>query len=126
MAKRYDEVPVKDWNTTHFRQYMEDLHEDVLGVSYYPTGGIAADAGMLGSLIGTRKKPAKYEKELVREFIERCIRTYRPRAGFPGISLAFMLSFRKNILQELELEYQRKKLEVATEDDDYSEMEEWL
>lgn len=78
MAKRYTELPVEEWNTRHFTEYMKDLHEEVFGVAYQPGKGWAAESGLIGDAIGTQKKKAQYPKPLIKEFIERSMRTHKP------------------------------------------------
>lgn len=125
MAKKYDEVAVEKWNVRHFHDFMSDYHKKKLGVTYQPGGGWRAEQGLLGDIIGTQKKKAQYDKELIKEFIIRCVDTYSPRQGFPGISFMFMWSFRKNVLQQLELDFARKQAaEVASTADDLDE--EWF
>lgn len=125
-VKKYTELPVEEWNVRCFQDFMRDKHEEVLGVTYQPGRGHGAEAGLLGDIVGTQKKPQKYPKPLIKEFIERCIAEYRPRPGFPGISFMFMWSFRKNTLQQLELEYKQEQTQEAKADVDYSDLEDWL
>ena len=126
MAKRYDELPVEEWNVRCYQDFLRDKHEEVLGVTYQPGRGYGAEAGLLGDIVGTQKKAAKYPKPLIKEFIERCLAEYTPRPGYPGISFLFMWSFRKNTLQQLELELRSKAAEEAKEETDFDELEEWL
>lgn len=126
MAKRYDELPVDKWNTRCFQDFLKEKHKEILGVTYQPGGGWQREVGLLGTLVGTQKKEAQYDKALIKEFIERCLYDYKPRAGYPGISFMFMWSFKKNTLQQLELEHKAKKKEAAKEDVDYGDMEDWL
>lgn len=124
--KRYDELPAEEWNVRCFQDFLRDSHEDILGVTYQPARGYAAEAGLLGTIVGTQKKPAQYDKALIKEFILRCIKDYRARPGYPGISFLFMWSYRKNVLQQIELEWARKQTEATKEDVDYDDLEEWL
>lgn len=125
-VKKYYELPVEEWNVRCFQDFLKDKHQEIIGVSYQPGRGHAAEAGLLGTVIGTQKKPAQYEKAFIKEFIIRCLHDYRPRPGYPGISFLNMWSFRKNILQQLELEYAQKAKEAKKEDVDYDDLEDWL
>lgn len=125
-AKKYHELPVDKWNVRCFQDFMQDKHKEILGVTYQPGGGWQREVGLLGTIIGTQKKAAQYDRSLIKEFIERCIAEYKPRQGYPGISFLFMWSFRKNTLQQLELEYTQKANESAKEDVNYDDLEDWL
>lgn len=125
-AKTYHELPVEDWNVRCFHAFIADKHEEILGVSYQPGRSWQAEVGLLGDIIGTQKKPAQYDKAMIREFIIRCLHDYKPKPGYRGFSFMNMWGWRKNILQELEYEYAQKAKEAARVDDDLEGMEEWL
>lgn len=125
-AKHYSELSIKDWNTKHFIDFMSTYHKERLGVTYTPVGGYQADAGTMGTLVGTAKKTGLYEKELIYEWIKRCIDTYPPTAQYPGINLRFMYTYKQNILQQLEKEYQRASAAKADSTQDIVAMEEWV
>lgn len=125
MAKHYDEIPVEQWNVRHFHNYFSDLHVKKLGVSYQPGGGWRVEQGLIGDIIGTQKKAAKYDKALIKEFMRRGIEEYRPRPGYPGVSFMWLWTYRKNVLQELELEYKRKQAAANSSNPDDLE-EDWF
>lgn len=124
--KHYTDIQIADWNTSHFIAFMSDYHKARLGVTYMPLGGFQADAGTMGTLIGTKTKPAQYDKEIVYEWIRRCIDTYAPTAQYPGINLRFMYTYRMNIMQQLEREFQRRDHAAENDAQDLTEMEGWL
>ena len=125
-VKKYYELPVEKWNVRCFQEFLIDKHEEILGVSYQPTGGWNREVGLLGTIIGTQKKPAQYDKALIKEFILRCLHDYKPRPGWPGMSFMFMWGQRKNILQQLELEEKQAAKEAAKEEVNYNDVEDWL
>lgn len=125
-VKKYTELSVEEWNVRSFQEFIADKHEEILGVTYQPGRGYAAEAGLLGDIVGTQKKPAKYPKPLIKEFILRCLHEYTPRQAYPGMSFLFMWSFRKNTLQQLELEYKQEQRDEEREDVDYEDLEDWL
>lgn len=125
-VKKYYELPVEDWNVRCFQDFIKDKHEEILGVTYQPGRGHGAEAGLLGDIVGTQKKPQQYDKALIKEFIVRCLHEYKPRPGWPGMSFMFMWSFRKNTLQQLEIEAKQAEREAAKEDVDLDELEDWL
>lgn len=108
MTKHYSEIDVSKWNTAHFKQYLADEHKRRYGINYAPFVGYAAEAGMLGDLIGTKKKPAQYEKALIKRFIDVCFDEYKPTPQYPGLSFGFMIKYMSRNLQRLQAESQRK------------------
>lgn len=108
MTKHYSELDVSKWNTAHFKQYLADEHKRRYGINYVPFIGYGAEAGMLGDLIGTAKKPAQYEKALIKRFIDVCYDEYKPRKEYPGVSFGWMLKFMARNLQRLQAEESRK------------------
>lgn len=108
MAKRYDEIPIQDWNTANFRQYLEDEHLRILGIKYYPFKGYSAEAGMLGNFIGTAKREGQYDKAVVKAFIDACFDEYKPSAQYPGLSFGFMQTYMMRHMQRLQAEESRK------------------
>ena len=125
-VKKYHELPVEKWNVRCFQDFLKDKHEEILGVTYQPTGGWQREVGLLGTIIGTQKKPAQFDKALIRDFIVRCLREYRPRPGYPGMSFLFMWTYRRNTLQQLQVEYAKNEREESKEDVNYSDLEDWL
>lgn len=127
-AKRYDELPVSDWNTRHFAQYLADEHEKKFGIPYQPQGGYQREAGMMAQLIGTTKKPGTYEKHVVKAWIDACLAEYKPSASYPGISFAFIYGYKRNLLQEEVLADKRKaqtEASVQASDND-RDLETWF
>lgn len=125
-AKHYSEIMVEDWNVKHFIDFMTAYHRERLGVAYIPVGGFQADAGTMGKLIGTAKKPGLYDKALVYEWLRRCIDTYSPTPQYPGTNLRFMYTYKMNVMQQLERDYKRAAVAKVNENQDFAELEEWL
>lgn len=130
MTKHYTELPVDKWNTAHFKNYLADEHKRRYGIDYVPFVGYAAEAGMIGDLIGTKKKPAKYEKALVKQFIDVCFDEYKPSSKYPGISFGWMTKFMVRNLQRLQAESLRKASAKdavqASDNDNIDKLADWL
>lgn len=130
MAKHYTELPVADWNTTHFRNYLTDEHKRRYGVDYVPFRGFNAEAGMLGRFIGTARKPGQYDKALVKAFIDACFDEYKPTPQYPGLSFGFMSTYMTRHLQRLQAESQRSANAVeavkASDNDNIDKLAGWL
>lgn len=126
MAKSYSEKPVDKWNTKDFLAYMSDEHQKKFGIPYIPVGGWQREAGMLGNLIGTRTKPAKYDKETIKYFIDLCIKTYRPNEQYPGINFTFMYSYRPREFQQAIVATKRKQAAESAETNNFEDMEDLL
>lgn len=130
MTKHYTELPVADWNTTHFRNYLTDEHKRRYGVDYVPFRGFNAEAGMIGRYIGTARKPGQYDKALVKAFIDACFDEYKPTPQYPGLSFGFMSTYMTRNLQRLQAESQRSANAVeavkASDNDNIDKLADWL
>ncbi|MBG9915238.1 hypothetical protein ABD67_09995 [Bacillus sonorensis] len=104
--------PVSKWNTRDFQAYLKAEHERLYGVPYVPMRGWQAEAGMLGSWVGTKRKPGEYGPEITKRFIDLCFAQYRPTADWPGISFGFMQTYMGRNLQRAVAEI---KAESATQ-----------
>ena len=129
-TKKYDELTVDNWNTTHFRDYLIDEHKRILGIDYAPFRGYNAEAGILARHIGTAKKPGQYDKALVKSFIDACFAEYKPTREYPGLSFGFMSTYMTRNLQRLQAEVARKatsaKAVADSDNDKLDELERWL
>ena len=115
MAKHYTEKEVAKWTVNDLIAYMDDQHRDRFGIDYQPFGGWAAERGRIGQWFGTARKAGKYDKELVKEFVDHCFATYRPNEKYPGISFGFMATYMTREFQAVQKAYnQRKKDEEET------------
>lgn len=122
-----NDKPLEKWNTTDFHAYLSARHKELFGVDYVPFRGWQAEKGMLGNLIGTRKKPRKHEPALVKRFIDECFREYKPTREYPGISFGFMWAYKRNIWQRVQTEAQREaKAQEQTSSKDWDEIADWL
>ncbi|QIG62557.1 hypothetical protein [Sporosarcina phage Lietuvens] len=129
-AKEYWLRNIDDWNTTSFHSYLQDKHEELFHCDYAPFRGWRAEQGMIGSLIGTAGKNAKPRKisnaDLLR-FIDETFAEYTPTMQYPGTSLGFMLTYRKNVLQRIQTESlaQARRKEGVENTPDLTEITEW-
>lgn len=98
-ASSWRERSIYDWNTTTFHAYMQDLHKELFGVDYVPFRNWQVEVGMLGNAIGTKTKEGKYDKKVIKEFIDLTFHNYRPTPQYPGVSFGFLWSYRKQDLQ---------------------------
>lgn len=130
MAKHYTELPVDKWNTAHFKQYLVAEHKRRYGINYVPYIGYGAEAGMIGDLIGTAKKPAQYERALIKRFIDVCFDEYKPSPQYPGVSFGWMTKYMSRNLQRLQAESQRSANAVeavqASDNDNIDKLADWL
>lgn len=93
-AKNWEERELKDWNVTTFHAYLMEKHEERFGVPYFPFGTWMMEKKMLKTCID------KYGQEVVKKFIDECIRTYKPTPQYAGISFGFMFKYKNNVLQK--------------------------
>ena len=104
-AKDWRNRNIEDWNVTTFHAYLIDLHEELFGIDYVPFANWQAEQGTLARLIGKQGKPGKYDKELIRQFIEYTFKTYRPNPQYPGTSFGFVWKYRQQDFQRVQFSY---------------------
>jgi len=125
-TKKYDELPVDKWNTRHFQTYIADEHMRRYNVSYLPGRGWQAEAGLLGSIIGTARKQGTHDKALIKRFIDDCYAEHKVSAQYPGVSFLWFWTYKKAVLQRIEAEVNRKTAVSETDDTDWKGADEWL
>jgi hypothetical protein len=127
MAK-YSEKPVADWTVNDMLAYLADQHIAKFGVDYQPFGTWASERGQLGNWIGTRKKAGKYGAEFTKRFVDECMKTYRPKPDYPGMPFGFMVAYRKQIIQRLQLEVMREDTNEKSieSSDNFDDVSDWL
>lgn len=103
-ANDWQSRSIDDWNTTTFRAYMADKHQELFGCEYAPLRGWQAESGMIGRLIGTRTKKGTHSKAMIKRFIDEAFESYKPTEEWPGTNFGFIYAYRRQILQRLEAE----------------------
>src|SRR5699024_12869582 len=69
------------------------------------------------TLFRSARKAGKYDKELVKEFVDHCFATYKPSAKYPGLNFGFMATYMTREFQAVQKAYSQRKKdeEEATE-----------
>ncbi|MGL3988376.1 hypothetical protein ACSHMG_18915 [Bacillus [licheniformis] CMCC 63516] len=118
--------PVSKWNTRDFQAYLKAEHERLYGIPYVPMRGWKAEAGMLGSWVGTKQKPGEYGPEVTKRFIDLCFAEYRPTAEWPGVNFGWMKTYMGTKIQRVaaeikaeEVAQQRREQQAEIGDDFY-------
>ncbi|EAC5221502.1 hypothetical protein D1X54_00425 [Listeria monocytogenes] len=117
---------VSKWNTTDFTKYLQAEHLRRYGIEYQPFGKWAVEQGHIGRIIGTAKKKGTHSKEFLKDFIDACFSEYKPNAQYPGISFGFMLTYKKQTWQRIELEHIKKQKDTETQTTNWDEVAKWL
>lgn len=124
---------IDDWNTLSFTEYLKAKHLELFGVTYAPFGGTwAMEQNIIGTLIGTqsRKNPKKRtaSNKAVKRFIDVTFESYTPTARYPGTSLGFMWTYRKNVWQQIQAEEvaDSKRDEAVEAAPDLNDLSAWL
>jgi|SRR5690625_3583240 len=121
---------IDDWNTLTFTEYLKDKHREMFGCEYAPMRNWGFEQGVIGRLIGTKRKKGTHDKAVVKAFIDEAFETYKPTPKYPGTNFGFIYTYRRNILQRLEVEHaqekERKRREAERETEDFSDVFEWL
>lgn len=102
--RKYETKPIEKWNVNDFMQYFGDQHLERFEVEYMPMGSWAAERGLIGNTIGTQKKAGKVDKAVFKRFLDICLDEYKPTRQYPGTSIGFLITYRKNVLQRAEIE----------------------
>ena len=102
--RKYETKPIEKWNVNDFMQYFGDQHLKRFEVEYMPMGSWAAERGLIGNTIGTQKKAGKVDKAVFKRFLDICLDEYKPTRQYPGTSIGFLITYRKNVLQRAEIE----------------------
>lgn len=130
MSKQHYEVPVEEWNVNHFFGYMNDLSERNFGVSYAPMRSWNFERGLIGNIIGTKKKEGTHDKLLVKSFIDYTFSQYKPSTQFPAPTFGFLWTYRQTDLQRVQKDYRQKQEVVKTHEifiEDINEnLDEWF
>jgi|SRR5690625_1889773 len=98
--RKYKTKEIDKWNVNDFMQYFGDKHLERFEVEYMPMGSWAVERGLIGNTIGTQKKVGKVDKSVFKRFLDICLDEYRPTREYPGTSIGFLLTYRKNVLQQ--------------------------
>ncbi|MCY8754772.1 hypothetical protein [Bacillus haynesii] len=101
--------PVSKWNVRDFQSYLKAEHERLYGIPYVPMRGWKAEAGMLGSWVGTKRKPGEYGPEVTKRFIDLCFAEYRPTAEWPGVNFGWMKTYMGTKIQRVAAEIQAEE-----------------
>lgn len=120
--------PIADWNTTDFRDYLCAEHKRIYGIEYRPFRGWNAEAGIIGDIIGTAKKPRKQSPEMLKAFIDACFAEYKPKPQYPGVNFNWMRTFMTATWQRVEAAALRQAEEEAApaEADNGADLGDWL
>lgn len=114
---------IEDWNATTFRAYLADRHQERFGIPYV-TNNIAAEARNI------KRMYEQYGKQVTKDFIDECLRQYRPGPNYQGITFFFMFSYmRERVLPKVlkaHMDRQRKSEELATQTMTAEEAAEWF
>lgn len=127
MALSYQEKTIDKWNVKNFIDYMSDLHRELFNCDYAPFGSWAAERGRISQIFGTATKAGKYDKQLVKEFVDHTFRSYKPTERYPGTSFGFMWTYRQQDFIRLQKSFVARKIdeqEVAKGVDD--DVEDWF
>lgn len=114
---------IEDWNATTFRAYLADRHEERFGIPYV-SNNIGAEARNIKLMC------EKYGKQVTKDFIDECLRQFRPNPNYPGITFFFMFSYmRERVLKQVlkrHRDRQRKTEEMTTQTMTIEEAADWF
>ena len=126
MAKHYTEKEIDKWTVNDLITYMDDQHRDRFGIDYQPFGGWAAERGRIGQWFGTARKAGKYDKELVKEFVDHCFATYKPTQKYPGLNFGFMATYMTQEFQAVQKAYSQRKKDEEEAAEPIEDLSDWF
>lgn len=89
--KDWENLPLDGWNSTTCQMYLASLTEKQFRVPY-ECRNFAVERRMINNLL------KKYGPEVVKVFIDECVKTYRPRQQYPFITFSFMYTYKKETI----------------------------
>jgi hypothetical protein len=133
VKKSYADKPTADWNANDFLVYIADRHLAVYGTEYTPPGrNWALERGLIGNIIGTKgrnAKPRKYEPEVLRNFIDECLRVHKCSAQWPTVSFSWLWKWKTDVWARVLAEHNRKVESAARAkqaESDVEDISKWL
>lgn len=119
--KRWKSCPVSKWNSTTFRDYMNACTKAKFKIEY-SCGNVRQENAMISAFV------KKHGREVTKEFIYSCMKTYKGNKQYPIPSFHFMITYMKDghlpaiLYKRHQEEERRKELEAQKNIDfvDYS------
>lgn len=123
VRKNWKACPLSNWNSTTFRDYMNAYCKAKFKIEY-ACGNVRQENAMISSFV------KKHGREVTKEFIYACMKTYKGNRQYPIPSFHFMITYMKDghlpaiLYKRAQEEERRKELEAQKNVDfvDYSEM----
>jgi len=121
VRKHWKATPISKWNSTTFRDYMNACTLAKFKIPY-ECGNVRQENAMISAFI------KKHGREVTKEFIYSCMKTYKGNKQYPIPSFHFMLTYMKDgnlpaiLYKRQQEEERRKELEAQKNVDfvDYS------
>lgn len=125
--RKYKSKEIDKWNVNDFMQYFGDQHLERFEVEYMPMGSWAVERGLIGNTIGTQKKKGNVDKAVFKRFLDICLDEYKPTRKYPGTSIGFLLTYRKNVIQQVIVEMKTEdKVEVEQMAEVSTDISDWF
>lgn len=125
--RKYETKPIDKWNVNDFMQYFGDQHLDRFEVEYMPMGSWSVERGLIGNTIGTQKKKGNVDKAVFKRFLDICLDEYKPTRQYPGTSIGFLITYRKNVIQQVIVEMKTEdKVEVEQMAEVSTDISDWF
>ena len=125
--RKYKTKEIDKWNVNDFMQYFGDQHLERFEVEYMPMGSWSVERGLIGNTIGTQKKKGNVDKAVFKRFLDICLDEYKPTRQYPGTSIGFLLTYRKNVIQQVIVEMKTEdKVEVEQMAEVSTDISDWF
>ncbi|AVP37475.1 hypothetical protein [Staphylococcus felis] len=130
MAKQYYEISVDEWNVNHFFGYMDDLTDKKFGVNYAPMRSWNFERGLIGNIVGTKKKQGSHERRLIKAFIDLTFSEYKATEQYPAPTFGFLWTYRQSDLQRAQKQLrsvaEASKSRELISNDNSNDLDDWF
>jgi hypothetical protein len=108
-TKDWRNLPIADWNTTTFHEYLKDRNREAHQVDYVPFG-----RGPISNRWSTEKGQLKnainkYGNEVILAFIDKCFENHKFNPAYPTLSFGFIYAYLRTELERAEVDVRKRQ-----------------
>lgn len=106
-TKDFVNCPIEKWNGTTFREYAKHLNKEKYGIPCV-SNNVMVENSMIKNLT------KEVGNEVVKRFIEECVRTHQGNAKYPTCNIGFMITYMKASVLPRVMMGEVKKFKIQT------------
>lgn len=104
-TKDFNNCPIEKWNGTTFREYAKHLNVQKYGIPCV-SNNVMVENAMVKNLT------KEVGNEIVKKFVEECVRTHQGNAKYPTCNLGFMITYMKASVLPRVMQQEVKKSKI--------------